>query len=199
MSGFVPCDATIFGMPNVYHLCASDFRGTTLLPLNALRDTYPDVYVRERVKYDGRESVMTYRVPHLDVAWADTVNLAALDPARLAAARRRLGVGYSKLLERRVVRIPVERLAGRRCVVYDSATHWINSAPGRDVPLVPPAGEFTPFDPTDYHELSEVPQRHLDYLVEQRDRGQNALGFVFVRHILVDGPIDIAGLQHTPI
>ena len=186
-------------MPNVYHLCAPDFRGTTLLPLNALRDTYPDVYARERMKYDGRESVMTYRVPHLDVAWADTVNLAALDPAHLAAARRRLGVGYSKLLERRVVRIPIERLAGHRCVVYDSATHWINSAPRRDVPLTPPVGEFTPFDPARYRELSDVPQRHLDYLVEQRDRGHNALGFVFVRHILVDGPIDIAGLPHTPI
>jgi hypothetical protein len=27
----------------VHHLCADDFRGNTLLPLNVLRSTYPDL------------------------------------------------------------------------------------------------------------------------------------------------------------
>lgn len=183
----------------VYHLCASDFRGSSLLSLNGLRDSYPDVYERERVKYEGRESVVTFRVPHLGVAWGDTVNLAAIDPARLVEARRRLGVPFSRLLQRRVVRIPVARLAGRPAVTYDSASHWINSSPGEDVPLTPPLNEFVPFDPAAYQELDEVPQPHLAYLAQQRDRGQPALGFVFVRHVLVHGPVDISGLEHTSL
>lgn len=56
-------------MPFVYHLCAHDFRGTTLYPLHRLRDKHPDIYERERPKWEGRESVLTFVVPYLGVAW----------------------------------------------------------------------------------------------------------------------------------
>jgi hypothetical protein len=181
-------------VPFVYHLCAADFRGTSLLPLNALRLAYPDVYDRERTKWAGRESVLQWQVPHLGVAWGDTVNLAALDPIRLIQARERLGVPFSRLLERRVVRIPVQRIAYQPAVVYESRSHWLNSRPGENVPSTPPEDEFTPFDADKYEELLEPPRLHLEYLREQLDSGQPALGFVFVRHVLVAGPVDIGGL-----
>ena len=186
-------------MAYVYHLCANDFRGTSLLPLNALRAAHPDVYHREVVKWEGRESVLDWRIPHLGVAWADTVNLAALHPIHLINARRRLGVPFSRLLERRVVRIPVERIARQPAVVYDSRSHWLNSRPGEDVPATPPEEEFSPFDTGTYEELTQVPQLHLDYLSEQRDAGRPALGFVFVRHVLVAGSIDVSGLPLEPL
>jgi hypothetical protein len=182
-------------MAFVYHLCPTDMHGHTLYPLNQLKDERPDLYDRERPKYDGRESVLSWRVPHIGVPWGDTVNLSALDPRRLAAARRELGVPLSRLLERRLARIPVERLAGTPAVVYDSASHWINSSPGEDVPLTPPEEEFTPFDPTTYVELTDVPPRHLDYLRVQLAAGRPALGFVFVRHVLVAGPVDLSGIE----
>jgi hypothetical protein len=84
-------------------------------------------------------------------------------------------------------------------VVYDSRTHWLNSRPGQDVPAAPPEDEFTPFSLKTYQELNEVPQFHLDYLAEQRDAGLPALGFVFIRHVIVAGPVDISGLPHTPL
>ena len=186
-------------MAFVYHLCADDFRGTRLLPLNDLRDAYPEVYKRERPKWDGRESVLEWEVPHLGVPWGDTVNLAALDPVHLVDARRRLGVPFSQLLERRVVRIPVQRIADQPAVVYDSRSHWLNSRPGEDVPATPPEEEFTAFDVNIYEELSVVPALHLDYLAEQRDAGRPALGFVFIRHVLVAGPVDISGLLFDAI
>jgi Phage integrase family len=119
------------GMPFVYHLCADDFRGTTLYPLHRLRDKHPDIYELERPKWDGRESVLTFQVPYLGVAWGDTVNLAALDPVYLVAARRRLGVAFSRLLERRVVRIPVERLVGRTQLSTKAALIGLTAAPAR--------------------------------------------------------------------
>jgi hypothetical protein len=61
----------------VYHLCSDDFRVQSLLPLNTLRTEHPEVYGRERVKWAGRESVLSWQVPHLGVPWGDTVNLAA--------------------------------------------------------------------------------------------------------------------------
>ena len=186
-------------MPFLYHLCADDFRGSTLYPLNQLRSVHLDVFERERPKYDGRESVLSWQVPHLGVCWGDTVNLSALDPVHLVEARQRLGVPFSQLLQRRVVKIPVKRIARSRAVVYDSRSHWINSSPGEHVPLAPPAAEFSPFDAATYEELEQVPGLHLDYLRHQLTIGRPALGFVFVRHVLVAGPVDISGLAFAPL
>jgi hypothetical protein len=179
-------------------MCADDFRGDELLPLNLLATRFPDIYDREMRKWAGRESVIRFPVPHLGVTWGDTVNLAALHPARLVEARRRLGVPFSSLLKRSVLRIPLERITGQAAVVYDSRSHWRNSRPDvEDVPEVPPQSDFTRFDPATYEELTEVPALHLDYLVEQRDAGVPALGFVFVRHVLVAGAVDVTGLART--
>jgi len=183
-------------MAFVYHLCAPDFRGEVLYPLDSLRSAYPDIYLRERVKYEGRESVLEYKVPFLDVTWGATVNLSALDPCLLVKARRRLGVPFSNLLLRRVLRIPVQRIAHLRAVRYDSATHWINSSPGDpSVPLVPPSHEFVRFDAASHEEVTAVPALHLDYLRPLAARGERALGFVFVPHVLVASPIDVSGLE----
>ncbi len=188
----------IWKMSYLYHLCADDFRGDELLPLNQLATRFPDIHERELRKWAGRESVIRFEVPHLGVTWGDTVNLAALDPALLVEARRRLGMPFSSLLQRRVLRIPLERIAGQAAAVYDSRSHWRNSRPDRGgVPEVPPDSDFTPFDPATYEELTEVPSMHLDYLVEQRDAGVPALGFVFIRHVLVTGAVDVTGLART--
>lgn len=187
-------------MPYVYHLCADDFRGDTLLPLDALKDAHPDVWDRERVKYLGRAAVLEFVVPHLGVTWGRTVNLSALDPRHLVAERRRLGVPFSNLLTRRVLRIPVERLAGLRAVRYDSRSHWINSSPGDStVPRVPPDDEFSPFDAATYREADAVPPMHTHYLERQLERGERALGFVFVPHVLVAGPVDVSGLAREDL
>jgi hypothetical protein len=185
-------------MPYLYHMCADDFRGDELLPLNLLATRFPDIHDREMRKWAGRESVTRIAVPHLGITWGDTVNLAALDPARLLEARRRLGLQSSSLLQRNVLRIPLERIVGQAAAVYDSRSHWRNSRPDlANVPEAPPTSDFTPFDPATYEELAEVPPLHLDYLVEQRDAGLPALAFVFVRHVLVAGAVDVTGLAPT--
>ncbi len=78
---------------------------------------------------------------------------------------------------------------------YDSATHWINSSPGEDVAKEPPPEEFSPFRAETHDEPVDVPPLHLDYLERQKERGELALGFVFVPPVLVAGPIDISGLE----
>jgi hypothetical protein len=183
-------------MPYLYHLCAQDFRGTTLYPLNGLRKIFPDVYERERLKFVGRESVLEFIVPGLGVAWADTVNLSALDPRLLITERRKLGVPFSRLLERRLVCIPLERVRTLPAVNFFGTTHWINSSPGEDgIPPTPPVNEFSPFDAAKHKEILEVPALHTEYLLRQKARGALALGFVFIPHVLVGAPIDISGLE----
>jgi hypothetical protein len=179
----------------VYHQLVPDFRGTVLYPLNDLATIYPDIYAREAPKYTGRERVMSYRVPHLDAPWADTVNLSTLDPRLLIAARQRLGIASSQLLLRRLLAIPIEHLARHRLVRYSGITRWINSSPGENVPTEPPTDEFEPTDPQSYRETADVPPAHLEYLTECQKTGRPALGFVHVPHVLALGPIDISDLQ----
>lgn len=183
----------------VYHQIAPDFRGKVLYPLNHLAAVYPDIYAREAPKYAGREAVMSYRVPHLDAAWADTVNLSTLDPRLLVAARERLGIASSRLLQRRLLPIPIDHLARHRLVRYSGITRWINSSPGEDVPTEPHAHEFEPTDPESYRETTDVPAAHLRYLTECKVAGKQPLGFVHVPHVLALGPIDVSGLRPIDI
>jgi hypothetical protein len=176
-------------------MCASDFRGEVLYPLSGLQSVYPDLYERERVKYEGREGVLRYVVPGLGVTWAETVNLSALHPSHLVAERRRLGVPFSDLLTRRVLQIPIERLSGHKAVTYASSVHWINSAPNDlAAPTEPPIEDFSPFDAATHREPTNVPPLHTDYLRRQLDRRERALGFVFIPHVLVASAIDVSGL-----
>lgn len=183
-------------MSSVYHLRPRTFRGSTLYPLNGLRQVHPDLYARELEKYAGRESMLSVLVPGLDVAWADTCNLAALDPRRLVPERERVGAPMAWLAGRVLIRIPVERLAGRRCVRYQARRHWLNTRPGDpDVARFPPPEDFAPLDPETYAETTIVPAAHIDYLVEQTAKGERALAFAFVPHVLVDGAFDLDGLE----
>jgi len=179
----------------LYHMCSPDFRGEVLYSLNGLQSVYPDLYERERLKYKGREGVLRYVVPGLAVTWTATVNLSALHPKYLVAERRRLGVPFSSLLTRRVLEIPVERLAGHNAVAYTSSTHWINSSP--DDPTAasePPIEDFFLFDAATHREPTTVPLLHTEYLCRQTERGERALGFVFIPHVLVASAIDVSGL-----
>jgi hypothetical protein len=101
------------------------------------------------------------------------------------AERRRLGVPFSNLLTRRVLEIPVERLSRHKAVAYASSAHWINSSPNDPTaPTEPPIEDFSPFDAATHREPTIVPPLHTEYLLQQLKRGERALGFVFVPHVL---------------
>ncbi len=147
------------------------------------------------MKYEGREGVLRFVVPGLGVTWTETVNLSTLHPKHLVAERRRLGVAFSNLLTRRVLEIPIERLTGHKAVAYASSAHWINSSPhDPTAPTEPPIGDFSSFDALTHSEPTNVPPLHTEYLLQQLNRGERALGFVFIPHVLVASAIDVSGL-----
>lgn len=183
-------------MQYLYHLCSKEFRGSILYPLNDLRSIYPDLYAREKEKYSGRERVLDFIVPRIAVRWADTVNLSALDPRRLVEERRRLGIAFSNLFSRRLLRIPIEYIAGLPATRYVATAHWLNTRPHDPNALdKPPDTDFSEFDPQTHRETVDVPTPHRAYLEEQKANNALALGFVFVPHVLVAGPIDVSGIE----
>jgi hypothetical protein len=188
----------------VYHAVPRDMVGDVLYPLNRLSEVDPRLYEFQRAKYGGRESVLEYPVPGTDLRWADTVQCAALHPYHLFKARRELGLPAPRKpappswLTGLVYEIPVERLAPSPVVWYSGRTLWINGAPDEDVPLLPPADEFEPFDPARYEPLDAPTPAHLDYLKRMEDRGKPPLMFVHIPHVLVAGPVDVAGVRVVP-
>jgi hypothetical protein len=180
-------------MPFLYHSRPPDMQGETLYPLNTLRETYPELYERERSKYIGREAVLKFRIPGLGVLWNDTLHLSPVHPFHLAAAWRSQGLS-SLLWERDFFRIPVDRIAGLPSVWFASEAFWVNNSPHEDVPLSPPVEEFSSFDPAEYEELADVPASYHTYLRRQHERGRRPLQFPKIPHVLVAGPIDVAGL-----
>ena len=114
----------------------------------------------------------------------------ALRGSRLAAAE--LSTAF---WERDFFAIPVVKIAGLDAVWFASEAFWVNNSPSEDVPLSPPAEEFSPFDAAAYDELPDVPSSYHGYLRRQRKRGRPPLQFPKIPHVLVAGAIDVAGLE----
>ena len=67
----------------LYHQPVSQPRGSALLPLQQLRDRYPDLYERHLRKYNRRPDVLRTPVEPLHCTWADLIFLSPVHPAPL--------------------------------------------------------------------------------------------------------------------
>jgi hypothetical protein len=173
----------------VYHARPADMRGTTLFPLNELERRHPDLYRRARAKYAGREALLEYRIPILDVLWNDALHLAPIHPARLAAAWSAKGL-TSPAWDQDFFQVPVHRIAGRPSVWF--AHEAYGSLADADPGL--PGEDFSLFDPDRYAELAEPPSAYLDHLRSRKETGRAPRPFAFVPHVLVAGAIDVGGV-----
>jgi hypothetical protein len=187
-------------MSAVWHGVPHDMVGDTIYPLMQLRDVAPAAYESQRQKYTGRETVLDFRVPILDVGFNDTVHCSSMHPHRLWQAREELGFEMEARpapprLSGLFFEIPLQRIVVHPVLWYSNETLWINGAPHDCVPLVPPQDEFEVFDPDRYQPLPDVPPLHRRYLQQRKARGERGLMFVHIPHVLVAGPIDVSGCR----
>ena len=186
-------------MEFVYHGAPREMVGDVLYPLDQLAAVHPGLYAVQKSKYDGREQVMPFQVPHLNRGFTDHRPLRTDPPLSVqravgSRARPAAPTGGNSL-QRLVLRDPAraDPWVLRRLVPVGDAVDQRRA--GEDVPLAPPADEFEPFDALRYRRLSSVPSAHLDYLRRMNARGERGLLFVHVPHVLVAGPIDVSGLR----
>jgi hypothetical protein len=191
-------------MSVVYHGVPRDMVGDVIYPLNELSSIQPRLYEEQRSKYAGRESVLDFRIPGLGLLFNDAVHCGSVHPYHLFSARRAVGIEVAArpqppaLATGLFFEIPVERILVHPVVWYSGKTLWSNGAPNEDVPLTPPPDEFEPFDPERYREFPDVTPQHLSYLKRMKERGERALMFVHIPHILVAGAIDVSGARVVP-
>lgn len=170
-------------MQYVYHGKQAGFRGSTIYPLNRLKEVHPDLYAMQAAKYGGREWVMDTVVSHLGLRWNDVIHCAPIHPHLIFLALQRAGAARSPDVT--WFKIPVDRIAESRAVYLEQRS------PGLGLE----AADYAPFSRGRYRELTAVPDGAIAYYAEMVGQGRRPLLFQGVPHVLVADPIDVAGVE----
>jgi len=76
----------------VYHRVPANLRGSTLYPLNQLREIHPDLYEELKESYASRPDIAALRIPPLgNCLWNDVLFFSPVHPARHLAALEAAG------------------------------------------------------------------------------------------------------------
>ena len=172
---------------NVYHACPPEMFGDTLSPLADLETSHPELYARELSKYGdhpARKRIPQAHVAKLGCARRETLNFAPVRPQLVYRAWADLGVPLPATLW---FAVPVERLEELPAVVYRPSGHNV----GADLT----DAEVSWFSAETYRELSELPPETLEWYRKLYETGRRGGWFARVPHILVKGPVSVAGLE----
>jgi hypothetical protein len=171
-------------MTTLLYKAAGDTRGDAILPLNQLREQYPDLYEVHAAKYADRPHRMQTPVYPLDCTWADVVFLSPVHPAPIFEAMHESG---------RIGPVVVDYWT-LDAELLDPATTCILMK-RHDPELRPqPPEDFIPYTPQTVASLSVPSERAL-----QRLRTLNATEPLYpwadIPHILHRGPIPVTAFR----
>jgi hypothetical protein len=166
----------------LYHRVPEDMRGTTLHPLNSLKDMHPDLYVEKSAKYKGREHVMEEFIPTLKAAWNDVLHFTAVHPQELKEALVEAGLHPQEM---KFYQIDPKLLDPEKTTVYLYRDNAINKVNPND---------FAAYEPDTLDQHSSLPAETKAYYKKMAEEGKRPILFVGVPHILHKGSLDISDL-----
>lgn len=163
-------------MSYVYHLVPPAMEGTTLYPLNELKESFPEIYAAEVAKYRGREQKLNCRIPVLEnCLWNDVLFLTAVHPVEFKKA-------YTSVLplswKFRYFQIPIDLL--------DPTRMAIKQLPNDQTP------EYEKFDRRRLEHYATIPPETFQYWRKAFELGNRPLLYLHIPHILYRGTIDVS-------
>jgi len=167
----------------LYHMVPPDQSGTTLYPLNQLRDINPELYKQKASKYTGREHVTERQIPLLDCLWNDVLHLSPIPPHKLKAVLLAAGMEDRQFSYYQIV---PALFAPKNTVIYLHQS--------TDRVIAPEDSEFVPYDIERLPELVHIPEWTQQYYAQQYTNGDKPLRFLGIPHILHKGTIDTTNL-----
>lgn len=167
-------------MQYLYHAVPGDLKDDKLYPLNTLKEKHPDLYTAKNAKYEGREEVTQQSIPLLDCLWNDVIFLTAVHPQTLLDAYRKAGGNVDHSLQ--YFQIDVDSLQKENLVV----AIYTGDAYQKTYEL---------YNADNIKEYSTIPDRTIDYFVEQLQQGQLPLYYAYIPHVIYKGAIDTKGLH----
>lgn len=170
-------------MDYLYHRVPKNMQGSILYPLNVLKTSNPEVYAAEVKKYEGREKILSAKVPPLDCLWNDVLHFTAVAPNELKANLAKADIELPSVAW---FKIPVDRILGEKSIAFTYR---------RDVSKIPEFNEYETFDPVRMNIYRTVPPETIEYYKEMKAKGYRPLLFHRVPHILYKGSVDTTGLE----
>lgn len=166
-------------MSYVYHLVPPAMKGTTLYPLNELKELFPEIYAAEVAKYRGREQKLAHRIPMLgNCLWNDVLFLTAVHPVEFRKA-------YASVVHTtwkfRYFQIPIDSLDLARMTVV------------KQLP-VSKTREYEEFDMRRMEHYATIPPETFQHWREALVQGSRPFLYLYIPHILYRGTIDVSGL-----
>lgn len=185
-----PVRGTLFVIP------PTPVRGEAILPLNHLRQNYPDLYERHHHKYAATPDVPAQRIEPLGCTWGDVVFLSPVHPAPLFAALRRAGKAVG---DREPWILPAGRLDPDRTII-----RLMRAGADGHTPDVCSADDYLPFTTATLRAVNRVTVAAVRRL-ESLEPDDPWLPWVDVPHVLHRGPIPVSwfatassdGTRHT--
>jgi len=169
---------------NLYHRVSPEFEGTTLYPLNQLKEVKPHLYDAVVSKYltEDRKHILDCHVPPLDCAWNDVLHFSLVHPSVIRRAFNRLG----KDIEFDSFELDTSMLDHENTAIYHFA-HMSRSK------MYSP-GNFVPYSDSLVPQLDDLPAVTLDYYESKFEQDKDPLLYAGVPHILYKGTVDVGSL-----
>ena len=168
---------------NVYHVIPPQFIGETLYPLNALKETLPDIYAQQVQKYRGREDLLQTRIPYLNCFWNDVLHFCPVHPAKIRDAITRVGFPWTMHDWFEVDPVAIN-FSPDNTVIYTHPARPEGDFQKREE-------DFIPFG-TEYLEmLNSIPQATHEYFNHAKAYEERPFLFNFVPHVLHLGTLDV--------
>lgn len=162
----------------VYHFVPEGMKGSTLYPLNTLKEVHPDIFEKQNKKYKGRENVKDTEIPYLGT-WNDVIHLSTIDPSEVRQALRDAGAPSSTGWK--VFCIDADLLDTPKLIIHvESGTYGAG-------PVI-----NLPFTEENYAQHCHLPDRTKLYYRRCVEDGRQILMYGFAPHVLYGGTIDVS-------
>lgn len=171
----------------LYHRVPQHIEGRFLQPLNLLLETCPKLYQEYKRKYEGREFVLSGRVPNLNCLWNDVLHFSPVHPELICQALSEAGISYRPSKWFSVD--PVQHDFNR-----ENASIFLH--PHREPDDI--QDHVEDFIDYSYDELTQfrlVPAATKKYFELCKETDINPLMFCWVPHVLYRGQLEISALE----
>ena len=175
----------------VYHFKPANLQGTTLYPLNRLRDLHPEAHRSEFKKYVGREKLLEKRIPILDCLWNDVIHLSPLHPQTVIDCWKANGLfEYTQRKEKTVdvFKIPAAAIDWPNVVCFQSFNYEFgNFDLEKDKYWQIVDGAFT--------EQKDVSPEQLKVWKADQTAGRRLFWYSHTMHVLARQTLDVSGCE----
>ncbi|KPN97111.1 hypothetical protein [Lysinibacillus sp. ZYM-1] len=175
----------------IYHMVPRVMVGQELMPLNKLREMFPQLYERYAKKYfdhPERPKLLTKEIPKLNCLWNDVLHFLPIHPYHIFNVLTELDIQTKEKLL--FYKIPIQKLAHNQNVMYLYSKENYKG----------PAGELAtediiPFAIDEFIEIQQIPKETIDYYGMENKKGKNFGVFAYIPHVLSLGHVNVNDVE----